>query len=48
MSLDYTEKNIALAKKYVPMDERIENYNQIAEYIPSDQRVYDMDKESDE
>ena len=38
-------KNIALNKKYVPMDERIENYSQIAEYVPSDQRVYDMDKE---
>ena len=38
-------KNIALPKKYVPMDERIENYNQISEYIPSDQRVYDADKE---
>ncbi|MBR2079912.1 MAG: citrate synthase [Clostridia bacterium] len=38
-------KNIAFNKKYVPMDERIENYSQIAEYVPSDQRVYDMDKE---
>ena len=33
-------KNIALPKKYVPMDERIENYNSLEEYIPSDQRVY--------
>lgn len=38
-------KNIAFSKKYVPMDERIENYSQITDYIPSDQRVYDMDKE---
>ena len=38
-------KNIALPKKYVPMDERIENYTQISDYIPSDQRVYNMDKE---
>ncbi|MBR5826234.1 MAG: citrate synthase [Clostridia bacterium] len=33
-------KNIALPKKYVPMDERIENYTSLEEYIPSDQRVY--------
>ena len=33
-------KNIALPKKYVPMDERIENYTTLEEYIPSDQRVY--------
>ena len=33
-------KNIALPKKYVPMDERIENYNSLEEYIPSDQRIY--------
>ena len=38
-------KNIAFAKKYVPMEERIENYTQISDYIPSDQRVYNMDKE---
>ena len=40
-------KNIALNKDYVPMEERIENYSQIADYIPSDQRVYDMNKEVD-
>ena len=34
-------KNIAFPKKYVPMDERIENYNQMTDYIPTDQRVYD-------
>ena len=38
-------KNIAFPKKYVPMEERIENYTQISDYIPSDQRVYNMDKE---
>ncbi len=38
-------KNIALPKKYVPMDERIENYNSIKEYIPSDQRVYDKEED---
>ncbi len=38
-------KNIALPKKYVPMDERIENYNTIKEYIPSDQRVYDKEED---
>ena len=38
-------KNIALPKKYVPMEERIENYSQMSDYVPSDQRVYDMDKE---
>ena len=38
-------KNIALPKKYVPMDERIENYSQMSDYIPSDQRVYDLNKE---
>lgn len=36
-------KNIAFAKKYVPMEERIENYTQISDYIPSDQRVYDYE-----
>ncbi len=38
-------KNIALPKKYVPMNERIENYNAIKEYIPSDQRVYDREED---
>ena len=38
-------KNIAFPKKYVPMEERIENYTQISDYIPSDQRVYDINKE---
>lgn len=33
-------KNIALQKKYVPMDERIENYKTRDDYVPSDQRVY--------
>ncbi len=33
-------KNIALPKKYVPMDDRIENYKTISDYVPSDQRVY--------
>jgi len=33
-------KNIAVQKKYVPMDERIENYKALENYIPSDQRVY--------
>ena len=33
-------KNIALPKKYVPMDERIENFRSIENYIPSDQREY--------
>ena len=36
-------KSIALPKKYVPMDERIENYNTKNEYIPSEQRVYKED-----
>ncbi len=36
-------KNIAFPKKYVPMEERIENYNQMTDYIPSDQRVYDYE-----
>lgn len=40
-------KNIAFNKDYVPMEERIENYSQIADYIPSDQRVYDMNQEVD-
>ena len=38
-------KNIAFNKNYVPMEERIENYTQITDYIPSDQRVYNMNKE---
>ncbi|MBE6773228.1 MAG: citrate/2-methylcitrate synthase [Ruminococcaceae bacterium] len=33
-------KNIALPKKYVPIDERIENYKALENYIPSDQREY--------
>ncbi len=36
-------KNIALPKKYVPMDERIENYNSSEVYVPSDQRLYQED-----
>lgn len=36
-------KSIALPKKYVPMDERIENYNKKNEYIPSEQRIYKED-----
>lgn len=36
-------KNIALPKKYVVMDERIENYNSSEEYIPNDQRIYRED-----
>ncbi len=38
-------KNIALPKKYVPMDERIENYKSSVDYIPSDQRVYDKEED---
>ncbi len=37
-------KSIALPKKYVPMDERIENYSLKNEYIPSEQRVYGEDE----
>ena len=33
-------KNIAIPKKYVPIDERIENFKTSSEYIPSDQRIY--------
>ncbi len=33
-------KNIALPKKYVPLDERIENFRALENYIPSDQREY--------
>lgn len=33
-------KNIALPKKYVPIDERIENFRSLENYIPSDQRDY--------
>ncbi|MBR5438347.1 MAG: citrate synthase, partial [Clostridia bacterium] len=36
-------KSIALPKKYVPMDERIENYKKDNEYIPSEQRIYKED-----
>ena len=36
-------KNIATPKKYVPIDERIENFKTNNEYIPSDQRVYDKE-----
>ncbi len=37
-------KNIAIQKSYVPMDERIENFRSIENYVPSDQRVYTEDK----
>lgn len=37
-------KNISVSKKYVPMEERIENYNSISEYIPSDERVYNKEE----
>ena len=40
-------KNIALPKKYVPMDERIENY-QTKEYVLSEQRVFSEEGSSDE
>ncbi len=33
-------KNIATPKKYVPIDERIDNYRSLDNYIPSDQRDY--------
>ncbi len=38
-------KNIAVAKAYVPMDERIENYSTINVYVPSDQRLYNNEEE---
>lgn len=38
-------KNIALPKKYVPIDERVENYINSSEYIPSNQIVYDKEEE---
>lgn len=38
-------KNIALTKKYVPMDERIENYKSSEKYVPSNQMVYDKEEE---
>ncbi len=37
-------KNIATAKNYVPMEERIENYTTISEYIPSEERVYNNEE----
>lgn len=33
-------KNIAVQKNYVSMEERIEDYRSIENYVPSDQRVY--------
>ena len=33
-------KNIALPKKYVPMEERIENFHALENYIPTEQREY--------
>ncbi len=38
-------KNIALPKKYVPMNERIENYKSINDYIPSGEMLYDKEEE---
>lgn len=40
-------KNIATPKKYVPIDERIDNYRSRDNYIPSDQREYPKE-ENDE
>ena len=40
-------KSIALPKKYVPMDERVENYNSNKDYIPSDQRIYEEASENE-
>ncbi|MCQ2463728.1 MAG: citrate synthase [Clostridia bacterium] len=31
-------KNIAVPKEYIPLDERIENYRSMQQYIPSDER----------
>lgn len=36
-------KNIALPKKYVPIDERIENFKSLEKYVPSDQRDYSQE-----
>lgn len=38
-------KNIALPKKYVPIEERIENFKTINEYTPADQRFYDEEEQ---
>lgn len=40
-------KNIALPKKYVPMDERIENFHALENYIPSDQREYSKEDKNE-
>lgn len=40
-------KNIALPKKYVPIDERIENYKTMDSYIPSDQRDYPKEEDNE-
>lgn len=40
-------KNIALPKKYVPIDERIENYKGIESYVPSDQRDYTKEENNE-
>ncbi len=40
-------KNIALPKKYVPMDERIENFRALENYIPSDQREYSKEDKNE-
>ena len=36
-------KNIALPKKYVPINERIENFKSLEKYVPSDQREYSQE-----
>lgn len=41
-------KNIALAKQYVPIDERIENYRSLDSYVPSDEILYDKEVEKNE
>ena len=38
-------KSVALPKRYVPIDERINNFTSTAGYIPSEERVYEKGEE---
>ncbi len=41
-------KSIANKKRYVPIDERIENYKSDKDYVPSEQRIYTGDMKNED
>lgn len=41
-------KSVAIPKKYIPIDERIENYNASTPYIPTEERILTQGDQNDE